>query len=172
MSAALDMQRPASALDAARSLWAPGSGSAPAEVDDYIRAATASLLLDRAEDVTDEKLNTEHQGVLLAELQAQWASPAQAVGWLQAQLFSAPGPDRPGLPAYRDLLTLFIVARDLHRQADGLETDVDLLLPLADGDERVATQRTSIFDRLEPGGGAPTADSAVDVNLNEPAARS
>ncbi|MFO1214819.1 MAG: hypothetical protein U1E72_09525 [Burkholderiaceae bacterium] len=110
--------------------------------------------------------------VLLAELQAQWASPAQAVGWLQAQLFSAPGPDRPGLPAYRDLLTLFIVARDLHRQADGLETDVDLLLPLADGDERVATQRTSIFDRLEPGGGAPTADSAVDVNLNEPAARS
>lgn len=110
--------------------------------------------------------------LLLAELQARWAVPAQAVGWVGRQLFSAPGPDRPGLPAYRDLLTLFIVARDLHRQADGLETDVDLLLPLADGDERVATQRTSIFDRLEPAGGAPKADSAVDVNLNEPAARS
>lgn len=53
VSAALDMQRPGAALDAARSLWVQGDNSRSIVVDDCIRAATAALLLDREQDVVD-----------------------------------------------------------------------------------------------------------------------
>ena len=108
---------------------------------------------------------------MLAELQAHWASPAHAVAWLEQRLFSAPGSEMPGLPAYRDLLTLVAVARDLHRQAGEPDTNVDLLLPLAGGEDLVATLRPSIFDMLEPAVAAAPPEAAVDLDLSEPALR-
>lgn len=108
---------------------------------------------------------------LLAELQARWPSPVQAVAWLEQRLFSAPGSEMPGLEAYRDLLTLVAVARDLHDQAGRGDTGVDLLLPLAGGEEVAAALRPSIFDMLQPASAAPPPDAVVDVDLSEPSAR-
>lgn len=111
-------------------------------------------------------------GALLAELQARWPSPVHAVAWLEQRLFSAPGGgEMPGLEAYRDLLTLVAVARDLHDQAAKGDTGVDLLLPLAGGEEVAAALRPSIFDMLQPAGAAPPPEVTVDVDLSEPSAR-
>jgi hypothetical protein len=100
--------------------------------------------------------------VALTELQARWASPAQAVAWLEQQLFIGPGSEMPGLPAYRDLLTLYAIARELQGHAREADTEVDVLLPL-DGS---AAPRRSIFDTLDP---APKA--TVDLDLSEAGAR-
>ncbi len=108
---------------------------------------------------------------LLAELQVHWVSPAQAMTWLEQRLFSAPGSETPGLAAYRDLLTLVAVARDLHRQAGEAESDVDLLLPLAGSEKLAASLRPSIFDMLEPAGPVQPRQAAVDLDLSEPATR-
>lgn len=85
----------------------------------------------------------EHPQVLAA-LQAAWPRPADALAALEKLLWREPGSELLGLPAYRDLLMLYAVARELHRPPDRAGAEVDLLLPLADGD--AAT--TSIFDPL------------------------
>ncbi len=67
-------------------------------------------------------------------LQALWASPAKAMETLAAALFRRDASDQTyDLPAYRELLFLYAIARDFqeHGAAD-LGRDVDLLLPMHD----------------------------------------
>lgn len=68
---------------------------------------------------------------VIAHLQVVWSDPASAMQMLRDLLARGSGPGAPGfdLPAYRDLLTLYSVARDLFEA--GLRGDeVDLMLPL------------------------------------------
>ncbi len=68
---------------------------------------------------------------VIAHLQVVWADPAAAMQMLQDLLARGGGPGVPHfeLPAYRDLLTLYSVARDLF-EAGLRGDDVDLMLPL------------------------------------------
>ncbi|HEY1132787.1 MAG TPA: hypothetical protein VGF12_25485, partial [Roseateles sp.] len=71
---------------------------------------------------------------VIAHLQVVWADPEAAMRLLQQLLAQGGGPGVPRfeLPAYRDLLMLYGVARDVFEA--GLRSDeVDLMLPLDSG---------------------------------------
>ncbi|MBA4216065.1 MAG: hypothetical protein C0460_01895 [Methylibium sp.] len=68
---------------------------------------------------------------VIAHLQVVWDQPEAAMQMLQDLLAAGGGPGVPGfeLPSYRDLLTLYSVARDLYEA--GLRGDgVDVMLPI------------------------------------------
>jgi pilus assembly protein FimV len=105
---------------------------------------------------------------VLATLQRAWPQPLDAMAELENLLFRKRSGELFELPAYRDVLTLFSVARDLHRQADRPTQDVDVLLPLGIGE--AATP--SIFDNLDSsypeGAGEDRPTASVDLDLSEP----
>jgi pilus assembly protein FimV len=112
----------------------------------------------------------------LATLQAAWPEPRDAIGELEKLLFHRLGSELMDLPAYRDALTLYAVARDLNRRGAAQTDGVDLLLPLAQGRDAGTNARHSIFDRvgvhLEAGPATALdrdAAPAVDLDLDEPA---
>jgi pilus assembly protein FimV len=75
----------------------------------------------------------------LARLQAEWTEPAQAMETLEASLLrQEEGAETFDLPAYREILFLYSIARDLAEH--DLPETVDLLLPL--GDDGVPGSRT------------------------------
>lgn len=81
---------------------------------------------------------------VIGRLQALWPQPAQAMAVLEKSLTRpAEGDDTFDLPAYRELLTLYAVARDL-AERDGHER-VDVLLPLGleGGDARPSVAPSS-----------------------------
>jgi hypothetical protein len=71
---------------------------------------------------------------IIARLNALWPAPAQAMETLDASLFRRnKSDDTFDLPAYRELLFLYSIARDLAEHgAYALHGEVDLLLPLAE----------------------------------------
>jgi hypothetical protein len=71
------------------------------------------------------------------ELQALWADPLDAMAVLEAMLFRKdPAHELFDLPAYKDVLLLYAIARDLWQQDGSRLAAVDVLLPL--GDEAAA----------------------------------
>jgi pilus assembly protein FimV len=110
---------------------------------------------------------------VLATLQATWSEPLDAMAELENLLFRKRSGELFDLPAYRDVLTLFSVARDLHRHDAQPMPDVDVLLPLAAGGELSLSPASSIFDSLSPGGVDPDEvqedrpTAPVDLDLSE-----
>lgn len=106
----------------------------------------------------------------LARLQARWPRPLDAMAELENLLFRKRSGELFELPAYRDVLSLYSVARDLHRQSEDAGADVDVLLPLDDEVQRRAGP-PSIFDTTVPPAmeqapeDRPTAP--VDLDLSE-----
>lgn len=104
---------------------------------------------------------------VLAALQAAWPQPLDAMAELENLLFRKRSGELFELPAYRDVLTLYSVARDLHRQLDRQTDDVDVLLPLGSGEGG----SPSIFDNLDSGYPESAADdrptAPVDLDLSE-----
>lgn len=108
----------------------------------------------------------------LSSLQQRWPQPLEAMAELEALLFCKRNGEVLELPAYRDLLALYPVARDLHRSVDEPAVDVDLLLPLDESADATGGP-PSIFDRhvgsLEPTASAEVRLAApVDLDLSEP----
>jgi pilus assembly protein FimV len=70
----------------------------------------------------------------VAQLQATWHAPINAMAVLEGMLFKRDDTSELfDLPAYRDVLVLYSLARDLWQQAGGnAGTQVDVLLPLED----------------------------------------
>ncbi len=101
---------------------------------------------------------------VVAKLQSLWASPGLAMRALEGSLLrrdaAAPTFD---LPAYRELLLLYSVARDLS-EAQARPADVDVLLPFDAEDSASAT-----LTRLHPTRPIPIAADAyttqVDVDI-------
>ena len=71
---------------------------------------------------------------IIARLQGLWGTPPRAMETLDASLFKRnKSDDTFDLPAYRELLFLYSVARDLaEHDASGPQSQVDLLLPFSD----------------------------------------
>lgn len=68
---------------------------------------------------------------VLMRLQSAWASPIDAMAELQTLLFRTDEGELFDLPAYREVLLLYSVARDLYdHEAREAAPDVDVLLPL------------------------------------------
>ncbi len=116
----------------------------------------------------------QHYPAVLVALQACWPRPLDAMAELENLLFRKRSGELFELPAYRDVLTLFSVARDLHRMVDQPTPDVDVLLPLSAGNEPTLSAPSSIFDTLSSGSGGPDSvlddrpTAPVDLDLSEP----
>jgi hypothetical protein len=105
----------------------------------------------------------DYAGVL-PRLQSVWPRPLDAMAELEALLFRRSRGELFDLPAYRDVLLLYAVARDLNERERSSAGDVDLLLPLADGTEFDATAATSLALsalRRDPA----TALGGIDLDL-------
>ena len=116
----------------------------------------------------------DYAGVL-PRLQQVWPRPLDAMAELEALLFRKSRGDLFELPAYREVLFLYSLARDLLDREAAVSGDVDLLLPLADGGEFSSTsphpyfgdERDSVFDSQGLRGiDRPTAP--VDLDLTQP----
>ncbi len=118
-------------------------------------------------DAADDARELCDDAAIAAELQARWPQPAETLAWLEQWLLGVYGGALPSLPACRDALTLYAVAKDLLHQPRQVGAGVDLLLPLASDDEAAAMLRPSIFDTLQP---RSTESARIDVDLSSPAA--
>ena len=63
---------------------------------------------------------------VVAHLQSAWPEPLDAMAELENLLFRKHGGELFELPAYGDVLSLYAVARDLHRHVDEADADVDV----------------------------------------------
>jgi hypothetical protein len=93
----------------------------------------------------------------VGEIEAVWRSPLDAMAVLEGMLFRRDETrELFDLPAYRDLLVLYAIARDLWQAAGGQQDQVDLLLPMFDTSSTAAV---------------PDLDAAhLDLDLDTPAA--
>jgi hypothetical protein len=124
----------------------------------------------------DRGCDLQGHAPVVAALQAAWPAPLDAMAELENLLFRKRNGELFDLPAYRDVLMLYAVARDLHRRADRQMDDVDVLLPLTHGSDGAMTEPHSIFDRsghgeLQPvrSEDRPTAPIDLDLDLDTPA---
>jgi hypothetical protein len=102
----------------------------------------------------------------IERLQSLWPAPARVMQTLDASLFRRNRGDATfDLTAYRELLFLYAVARDL-AESVGVppSTGVDLLLPLDDSDHEPVS-RLSAGSHKAPPDYADTATLPVDLNL-------
>ncbi len=76
---------------------------------------------------------------LVQRLQQVWPRPLDAMAELEALLFRKSRGDLFDLPAYREVLFLYSLARDLLEREPTESVQVDILLPLADGGEFSST---------------------------------
>lgn len=116
---------------------------------------------------------------VMGRLQAAWASPIDAMAALETLLFRKDGGELFELPAYREVLLLYSLARELLDQRPGApRSDVDVLLPL-DFDlgqpAESAAERTLVLapDAVpdlapDPVREPPTRFDTVDLDLTAP----
>ena len=76
---------------------------------------------------------------VIPRLQQVWARPLDAMAELEALLFRKSRGELFELPAYREVLFLYSLARDLLDRETADSGNVDLLLPLADGGDFSST---------------------------------
>ena len=102
-----------------------------------------------------------------------WGRPLDAMAELEALLFRKSRGDLFDLPAYREVLFLYAVARDLFDRESADAVNVDLLLPIhAQGDMQSTRpapfddSRHGTIDAAEDARGRPTAP--VDLDLSTP----
>lgn len=128
------------------------------------------------EDLQDGHALEDYPAVV-ARLENLWATPTRALEVLQASLLRQD--ESAGtfhLPAYRELLFLYAIARDLsEREEPG--NSVDLLLPLDDDDDAASFTLTTMGPLVaEPAkavvsGESPAVDLALDVEPQQASAQ-
>ena len=117
----------------------------------------------------------DYPGVI-PRLQQVWPRPLDAMAELEALLFRKSRGELFDLPAYREVLFLYSLARDLLDREAADSGNVDLLLPLADGGEFSATsphpyfghERDSVFDAVVE----DRSTLPIDLDLTQPDAPS
>jgi hypothetical protein len=108
-------------------------------------------------------------------LQQVWARPLDAMAELEALLFRKSRGELFDLPAYREVLFLYALARDLLDREAVDPHDIDLLLPLADGGEFSSTAPSPFMETAPGDGAGRTASNAkedrsaapVDLDLSQ-----
>ena len=117
----------------------------------------------------------DYPGVL-PRLQQVWPRPLDAMAELKALLFRRSRGELFELPAYREVLFLYALARDL-LDREGIDpNNVDLLLPLADGGEFSSTAPTPLRGTEHEGGverrgpdDRPSGPVDLDLDLTQAA---
>jgi pilus assembly protein FimV len=108
---------------------------------------------------------------VMSRLQAAWRTPVDDMAELENLLFHKTSEDLFELPAYRDVLVLYAVARDLNKTSGTTASDVDVLLPLL-GDPRDARlEALQLHAPALDGSEARDTDrpnALVDLDLDEP----
>ncbi|MDP2006246.1 MAG: hypothetical protein Q8K45_11275 [Rubrivivax sp.] len=94
---------------------------------------------------------------VIPRLQQVWSRPLDAMAELEALLFRKSRGELFDLPAYREVLFLYSLARDLLDRDAAASGNVDLLLPLADGGEFSSTSPAP-FVAQRPEGQAAARD--------------
>lgn len=114
----------------------------------------------------------DYPGVI-DRLQALWSSPAKAMEVLERSLTRPDSSeDTFELPAYRELLFLYAVARDLSERDMGDRHSVDLLLPVSDisgAEPAEPVQHNSIIEPLmatRPIKAQPDARPSISLDLH------
>ena len=115
----------------------------------------------------------DYAGVI-PRLQQVWARPLDAMAELEALLFRKSRGELFDLPAYREVLFLYSLARDLLDRASAGAANVDLLIPMADGGDFSSTapspylglERDAFRDTQIPTD-RPTAPVDFDVSTME-----
>ena len=101
---------------------------------------------------------------VIAQLQSLWARPAQAMQALEASLFRRDASSATfDLPAYRELLALYSIARDLSERSTPA-AEVDFLIPLG-GDSQPSPLTRLHASRQQETQPAPPGLTAVDVDI-------
>ena len=134
----------------------------------------------------------EYPGVT-QRLQATWPNPLDTMAELEALMFRRDGGELFELPAYREVLFLYSMARDLLDHQGGPPTSIDVLLPLDKSQEfEPTTARPHLFttptglaelgrasdppievlrstqSAREPTEGSPSVYGTIDVDLTKP----
>lgn len=114
----------------------------------------------------------DYPGVI-DRLQALWASPTKAMEVLERSLTRPDSSeDTFELPAYRELLFLYAVARDLAERDTGDRESVDLLLPVSDpsgGEPAEPVRHNSIIEPLmatRPVKAQPEVSPSISLDLH------
>jgi hypothetical protein len=109
-------------------------------------------------DLNDGRALEDYPAVM-AQVERAWASPVDAMAILETLLSRTDAGALFDLPAYREVLFLYALARDLlDRDTDQPLTHVDVLLPLEDGRAFAATSPRPFF--------ADAADADADVEVD------
>jgi hypothetical protein len=121
-------------------------------------------------DLASGRSLEDYPGVV-PRLQQVWSKPLDAMAELEALLFRKSRGQLFDLPAYREVLFLYSLARDLLDREAADSGNVDLLLPLSDAAGGDTTARAylslegeSVFDPLPED--KPTAP--IDLDLSQP----
>ena len=109
----------------------------------------------------------------ISRLQALWATPTRAMATLDASLFRRNKTDETfDLPAYRELLFLYSVSRDLAEHGGGAPlADVDVLLPLNDDPNAEPISHLSATSAKEDFKSSDMATLPLDLDVSFPADR-
>jgi pilus assembly protein FimV len=126
-------------------------------------------------DLTSGRTLEDYAGVI-PRLQQVWPRPLDAMAELEALLFRKSRGELFDLPAYREVLFLYALARDLLDRAAIDTSSVDLLLPMSDGTEFGSTapspyiglDRDAFKDTMPPEDMRPTAPLDLDVTGDRP----
>ncbi len=125
-------------------------------------------------DLTHGRALDDYPGVI-PRLQQVWARPLDAMAELEALLFRKSRGELFDLPAYREVLFLYSLARDLLDRSSADSGSVDLLLPMADGTEFGSTSpapflgldRDAFKDTQPPLEDLPTAPVDFDLTSTD-----
>lgn len=115
----------------------------------------------------------DYPGVI-PRLQQVWSRPLDAMAELEALLFRKSRGELFDLPAYREVLFLYSLARDLLDRSAVDSGNVDLLLPMADGSEFGTTAPATYmglerdaFKDTQPPDEMPTAPVDFDLTSTD-----
>lgn len=101
----------------------------------------------------------EDYPAVITRLQLVWPVPIDAMAELESLLFRKTRGELFDLPAYRDVIFLYSLAHDLFDREQIESGNVDVLLPISEGDER--TQAMAFED-------LPAADDSTLAGLDQP----
>jgi hypothetical protein len=124
-------------------------------------------------DMTTGRSLEDYVGVI-PRLQQVWARPLDAMAELEALLFRKSRGELFDLPAYREVLFLYALARDLLDRSSVDTGSVDLLLPMRDLDEEglddgqgsappLGLEHDAFKETMPPEDSLPTAPLDFDV---------
>lgn len=102
-------------------------------------------------------------------LQQVWPRPVDAMAELEAMLFRRDEGELFDLPAYRELLLLYAVAREeVEGRGASQGGAVDVLLPLGGGKTDFAGTSARPYFGLEPAAATADPKTSLDLDLNDP----